>query len=47
MIDSISRDIFGMQLGGEKKKKGTKRKGKGIRQGKEIEVIICDGRTYF
>ena len=49
VIDSISRDIFGMQLGGEGKEEGERKEEEGGKEegGEEIEVIICNGRAHF
>lgn len=49
MIDSISRDIFGMQLEreGEEEGEGKEEEG-GKEEGREeTEAIIHNGRTYF
>lgn len=49
VTDSISRDIFGMQLGGEGEEEEEREKEKGGKEegGEEIKVIICSARAHF
>lgn len=43
VTDSISRDIFGMQLGGEGEEEGEREEEEG---GEEIKVIIYSARAH-
>lgn len=49
VTDSISRDIFGVQLGGEGEEEGEREEEEGGKEegGEEIEVIICSPRAHF
>lgn len=49
VIDTISRDIFGMQSGGQGEKEGEGKEEEGAKEegGEETEVIICNGRGHF